>query len=218
MNVLLCDEQSLVRSGLCRIFENEGDIKVVAEAANGCDAIELVARLRPDVVLTDTRLPGIDGVELARRVTRSPHPVPLQVVFLAQALDRPSVLSGLRAGGRGFVLKSDPSDDIVTAVRSAAAGHTVFSSVVSERFFPHLLRCSTPSEAIRPAGLDRLTGREIDVLGLIAEGMSNNEIAEALALSPATVKSHVSRLLAKLNLRDRAQAIVAAYRSGLGRV
>jgi DNA-binding NarL/FixJ family response regulator len=215
VNVLVCDEQPLVRSGLCRIFENEADISVVAEAANGADAIELLGGLRPDVILTDMYLSDIDGVELARAAARTSRPARSQVIFLAQALDRESVLSGLRVGGRAFLLKSDASYDIVAAVRSVAAGHTVFSAVVSELFFPDMLRFSVSCEVIRPAGLSRLTGRETDVLSLLAEGMNNNEIAETLALSPATVKSHVSRLLAKLDLRDRAQAIVAAYRSGL---
>lgn len=190
---------------------------VVAEAADHEHAIELTGRLRPDVILTDMHLPGTGGVELARRATRAVHPAAPRVLFLAQDLDHESVLSGLRAGGRGFLLKNDPSAGIVAAVRSVAAGHAVFSAAAFELFFPSMMRSSAARATVRPTGLGRLTDRETDVLSLLAEGMSNNEIAETLVLSPATVKSHVSRLLAKLHLRDRAQAIVTAYRAGLAK-
>jgi DNA-binding NarL/FixJ family response regulator len=195
LKLLLCDDQPLVRGGLHRIFEDAPDIAVVGEANN---------------------FPGMDGLELARTVTRRSRKAVPRVAFLTSVPDRGDVLSGLRAGGRGFLAKSDSPEEIVAGVRAVAEGHAVFSASLADVVLPCVSVSYRPCR--RPESLNRLTEREIDVLRFMAEGLSNSEIAEALSVSQATVKSHVSRLLSKLDLRDRAQAIVAAYRMGLVRV
>jgi DNA-binding NarL/FixJ family response regulator len=210
IRVLLVDDQPLVRAGLRTLLDEEADIEVVGDAANGEEGIAAVAALSPDVVLMDIRMPVLDGLEATRRITAAGCPARI-VILTTFDLDE-YVFQALRAGASGFLLKDATSDDIVRAVRVAAAGDALLAPSVTrrliERFSGHAPNADAPH-------LRQLTEREREVLLLIARGLSNSEIAVRLFLGETTVKTHVAHLLDKLELRDRVQAVVLAYESGL---
>lgn len=214
LNIFLCDDEALIRGGIRRIFDCVPDIDVIGEAETGEEAIEKARTMRPDVLLTETRLTGKSGIEIARHLESDRGGLP-HVAFLSRFIDQDDVLRGMRAGVRGFMAKSDPPDQLIAGVRSVSAGNGVFSASVFNLVVPVVLNAVADQHRVKLVDLEQLTNREIDVLRFMAEGMSNNEIADSLTLSQATVKSHVSRLLSKMNLRDRSQAIVAAHRVGL---
>ena len=212
VRVVLVDDQTLVRTGFRLVLEETADIEVVGEAADGAQALGVVARTRPDVVLMDVRMPGLDGIEATRRIRSRPHPTRV-IILTTFDLDE-YVLAGLRAGASGFLLKDALAADLVSAVRVVATGESVAAPSVTRRLIAHYLGSvtATPSSAAR---LSVLTGREREVLTLVARGLSNTEIATALCLSESTVKTHLGRILAKLDLRDRVQAVILGYESGL---
>lgn len=210
IRVLLVDDQELVRSGLRLILSAQADIEVVGEAADGVAAVAEARRLRPDVVLMDIKMPGIDGIEATRRLLRlQPE---LRVVVLT-TFDRDRlVYDALTAGATGFLLKDAPTAQLVAGVRTAARGEELLAPSITRRLIEEFTRTA---RAPAPAGYERLTEREREVLLLLAGGLSNDEIARELYLGVQTVKTHVARVLAKLGARDRVQAVVLAYRSGL---
>ena len=209
--VVLADDQELVRSGLRAILEAEDDIQVVGEAADGADAVDVVRRLAPDVVLMDIRMPVLDGIAATRRITADGA---TRVVMLTTFDRSQLVYDSLVAGASGFLLKDAPRAQLVGGVRAAARGEELLAPSITRRLIEEFTRAG---RAAPPPGYDRLTERESEVLVLVARGRSNAEIAAELFVSVETVKTHVARMLAKLGLRDRVQAVVAAYESGLVR-
>ncbi len=213
IRVLVVDDQELVRAGFCVILEGADGITVAGEAGDGAAAVAQAAALRPDVVLMDVRMPGMDGLEATRLVTALPVAPPKVVMLTTFDLDD-YVYEALRAGASGFLLKDSPRADLISAVRAAAAGDALLAPSVTRRLIEAFAR-RPPEAAPSPARLAALTARERDVLLLIARGRSNAEIAVALFVTEATVKTHVSNLLAKLGLRDRVQAVILAYETGI---
>lgn len=214
ITVLIVDDQELMRMGLTMVLDAQDDITVVGEAADGESAVDAVVDLSPDVVLMDVRMPGVDGVEATARIASSQSGARV-LVMTTFDLDE-HVLGALRAGASGFLLKDTPPDDLVSAIRSVAGGDAVVSPKVTKRLLARFLsEETTPTKD--PRRLDALTEREREVLELLATGLSNAEIASRLVLSEATVKTHVGRVLTKLGLRDRVQAVVLAYETGLVR-
>ncbi|GGM84772.1 DNA-binding response regulator [Longimycelium tulufanense] len=213
VRVLLVDDQELMRMGFRMVLDAQEDLQVVGEAGDGAEAVRMAAELRPDVVLMDVRMPVLDGVEATKRIVAEETAKVL--VMTTFDLDE-YALAALRNGASGFMLKDTPPADLVSAVRSVASGDAVVSPSVTKRLLDRFLGAS--GGELRDAKvLDVLTEREREVLVLIAKGLSNTEIAEKLFLSEATVKTHVGRILAKLDLRDRVQAVVLAYETGLVR-
>jgi DNA-binding NarL/FixJ family response regulator len=208
IRVLLVDDEELVRSGLRLILSTEPDLDVVAEAADGEQALALAERHQPDVVMLDIRMPGLDGIEVARRLAASGSPA--RVVVLTTFDNDEYVYGALRAGASGFLLKDAPATQLVTAIRAAAAGDAVLAPSVTRRVVDELGRRQAPMAIQR---LDVLTDRERDVLTLMAEGCSNAEIGDRLFITEGTVKTHVARILVKLGVRDRLQAVVLAYQA-----
>ena len=212
LKVLIADDQEMVRAGFRMILEAEPDVRVVAEAADGAQALTAAAGSRPDVVVMDIRMPVLDGVAATRRLLAELKSPP-HVVIVTTFDDDENLYEALRAGASGFLLKNSPPEQLVEAVRAAAAGEGVLSTSVTRRVIRELARRS-PGGQPPPAALDELTAREVEVLRLVARGLSNAEIAEELVITPGTAKTHVSRILAKLELRDRVQAVVLAYDIG----
>jgi DNA-binding NarL/FixJ family response regulator len=212
IRVLVVDDQELVRSGFCVILDTAEGITVVGEAANGEAALAAVAAHHPDVVLMDIRMPVMDGLEATRLLTRGPA-APKVVMLTTFDLDE-YVYEALRAGASGFLLKDSPRADLVSAVRAAAAGNALLAPSVTRRLIEAFAR-RPPATTPSPTRLASLTAREREVLVLLARGGSNIEIAAALFVSEATVKTHVGNLLAKLGLRDRVQAVILAYETGI---
>lgn len=215
LRVVVVDDQHLVRTGFRMILDAEGDIEVVGEAADGAQAVEVTRRERPDVVLMDVRMPGVDGIEATELITARPHP-PRVLMLTTFDVDE-HVYAALRAGASGFLLKDTPAEDLVRAVRVVAAGEALLAPTVTRRLVEHVVQgAGAPMAAVEPPpGLAELTERELEVLQLVARGLSNAEIAAELIVGEATVKTHVGRVLMKLGLRDRVQAVVLAYESGL---
>lgn len=212
LRVLIVDDEQLVRTGLRMILDAEDDLLVVGEAANGREALEQVRRHTPDVVLMDIRMPDLDGVEATRRLlANAGDRAPKVVILTTFDLDE-HVYDALRAGASGFLLKDVPAHQLIHAIRVAAAGDALLAPSVTRRLIAAFTRTAT-SEAV--SRLDHLTPRETEVLSLLAEGLSNHEIATRLFVGDATIKTHVASILAKLRVRDRVQAVVVAYRSGL---
>ena len=214
IRVLLADDQQLVRTGFRLILSGEPDIEVVGEAGDGATTVRNARRIRPDVTLMDVRMPEVDGIAATRQLTTQTPP-PTKVLVLTTFDVDSYVYDALRAGASGFLLKSAPPEELIRAIRLIAAGEALLDPAVTLRVIEEFSR--TPERAPEPAEVGRLTDREREVLLLVARGLSNAEIAAGLLVSEATVKSHVARLLAKLHLRDRAQAIVFAYENGLVR-
>jgi DNA-binding NarL/FixJ family response regulator len=208
IKVLIADDQALVRTGFRKILESEPDLKVVGEAGDGGEAVEAALLLRPDVVLMDIRMPRLDGLEATQRLADKTRVLVLTTFDLNEY-----VYEALRAGASGFLLKDAPADQLVTAIRVVAAGEALLAPSITRRLIEEFAR-RPPSNA-RPAELEALSPRELEVLRLVAGGLSNAEIATELYVGDATVKTHVSRILQKLVLRDRVQAVVLAYESGL---
>ncbi|MFF3668425.1 response regulator [Microtetraspora malaysiensis] len=211
INVVVADDQELVRSGFSMILDAQPDISVVAEAGDGAEAIEAVRRHAPDVLLLDIRMPRMDGIEAARVVCDETD---TKVLMLTTFDQDDYVYDALHAGASGFLLKDVRRDDLVHAVRVVAAGDSLLAPAVTRRLIDDMVR-RQPRPAIAPVGLDVLTDRERETLVLLGRGLSNAEIAAELVVSEHTVKTHVSNVLMKLGLRDRVQAVVAAYESGL---
>ena len=213
IRVLIADDQALLRGGLRMILDAQDDIDVVGEAIDGRDAVEQVRRLQPDVVVMDVRMPSMDGIEATRHLTALEPPVRILILTMFE-LDE-YVFEALRAGASGFLLKDRPPEELVAAVRVVAAGDALLAPSVTRRLIGEFARRPAAAPALSPALIGELTDREREVLVLMAHGLSNGEIAQRLYVAETTVKSHVGRILAKLGLRDRAQAIVLAYESGL---
>ena len=214
IRVLLADDQALVRGGLAMIVDAQPDMEVVAEAADGAAAVDLARRHTPDVVLMDIRMPGVDGIEATRRLVRSGSAA---CVLMLTTFDLDDyLLDAMRAGAGGFLLKTAPPRQLVAAIRDAVAGDTLVSPSITRRLVEDFVARPRPSSDGLP-GLADLTAREREVLALVARGLSNAEIASTLIVSEATVKTHVARILMKLGLRDRVQAVVAAYEGGVVR-
>jgi DNA-binding NarL/FixJ family response regulator len=211
IRVLIADDQALIRGGFRMILDTQDDIEVVGEAIDGRDALEQFRRLGPDVVVMDVRMPAMDGIEATRRLTASD--VEARVLILTTFDLDEYVFEALRAGASGFLLKDRPPEELVGAVRVVAAGEALLAPSVTRRLIEEF--AGRPDPAASPQGLDELTRREREVLVLIAQGLSNAEIAGHLFVAETTVKTHVGRVLQKLGLRDRAQAVVVAYESGL---
>lgn len=214
IRVLLADDQPLVRAGLAMLLSSEEDVEVIAEAGNGAETVELTRRLRPDVVLMDVRMPGLDGVAATRLLTAGPEPTEARVLILTTYHVGEAVYSALRAGASGFLLKDAAPQELILAVRAVAAGEAWLAPAVARGLVDDLARRPEPATPTS-AALAELTAREQEVLVLMAHGLSNAEIAQRLMVGDATVKTHVGRVLMKLGLRDRTQAVVAAYQSGL---
>ncbi|MGY0499735.1 response regulator [Nocardia sp. FBN12] len=214
ISVLVVDDQELMRMGLKMVLGAHPDIDVIGEAGNGDEAVRRASELRPDVVLMDVRMPVVDGVTATSRIVAAGEGVRV-LVMTTFDLDE-HALGALRAGASGFLLKDTPPEDLISAIRSVAAGDAVVSPKVTKRLLDRLV-AEDPTSLRDPKILDVLTAREREVLEQIAVGRSNAEIATALFLSEATVKTHVGRVLTKLGLRDRVQAVVLAYETGLVR-
>ncbi|MGW5668935.1 response regulator [Micromonospora sp. NPDC003776] len=212
IRVLLVDDQALVRGGFRSILDGQDDIEVVGEAADGREAIDRTRTLLPDVILMDIRMPRLDGIEATRRLLGGGCPA--RVLILTTFDEDEYVYQALRAGASGFLLKSAPPRELAGAVRTVAAGEALLAPEITRRMIEEYVRRPRPGSG-RGAGLETLTPRELEVLGLIARGRSNAEIAAELYLSEPTVKTHITRILAKLGLRDRVQAVVFAYECGL---
>jgi DNA-binding NarL/FixJ family response regulator len=214
IRVVVADDQTLVRSGFRMILESEDDIRVVAEAEDGQQAIDAVSAVQPDVVLMDIQMPGVDGLEATRRIARMGAACPSKVLVLTTFEREDYLFDALRGGASGFLLKNCPPEELVRAVRLVADGNSLLAPSLTRRVIEDFLRRAEPGDA-DAAVLQRLTARELDVLRLLAHGKSNTELAHELYISEGTVKTHVSSILAKLGLRDRVQAVVLAYDTGL---
>jgi DNA-binding NarL/FixJ family response regulator len=215
IKVLVVDDQGLVRAGFRMILEAQPDIEVVGEAADGLDAVAAAGRLRPDVVLMDIRMPRLDGLEATRRLAGPGVADPVRVLMLTTFDLDEYVFEALRAGASGFLLKDLPREDLVAAVRVVAAGDALLAPQVTRRLIEEFARRPPPSGGRDPAALAALTARERETLELLARGLTNAELAEALYVSEHTVKTHVGNVLAKLGLRDRIHAVILAYEIGL---
>jgi Response regulator containing a CheY-like receiver domain and an HTH DNA-binding domain len=213
IRLLLADDEALVRTGMRMILEAEPEFQVVGEASDGLEAVEFARSLRPDVVLMDIRMPKLDGLNATRRVLDAAKGKTRVVILTTFEVDE-YVYEALRAGASGFLLKTAPADQLVTSVRAAVAGDALLSPSVTRKLIEEFVRRSPTAPDVRPVR-SRLSDRELEVLKLIARGLSNSEIAGMLHLSEATVKTHVGHILDKLELRDRVQAVVLAYESGV---
>ncbi len=212
MRVVIADDQELVRTGFRAILGSEPDIEVVGEAGDGREAVEYARQLRPDVVLMDIRMPRMDGLEATRRIVTGPDSKPRVLILTTFDLDE-YVYEALRSGASGFMLKDNPADQLITAVHVIARGEALIAPSVTRRLISEFAR--RVSRTPKPDQLRSLTVRESEVLKLVARGLSNAEIAEELYVAETTVRTHVGRILTKLGLRDRVQAVVLAYETGL---
>ena len=210
IRVLVADDQSMVRAGFRMLLAGEQDIEVVAEASNGLEAVDKATRFHPTVVLMDIRMPELDGLQATRRILAADNPARI-LILTTFDLDE-YVYEALRAGASGFVLKDDPPEQLIAAVRTVAAGDALLSPTITKRVIKEFVRIPRPAP---PKELDDLSAREREVFRLIANGLSNAEIGQELYISDTTVKTHVTHILQKLKLRDRVQAVVLAYQTGL---
>ena len=217
ISVLIADDQALVRAGFRMILDAEDDIDVVGEASDGVEAVSAAARLKPDVVLMDIRMPELDGIEATRRVLSADGGVggdPIRVLMLTTFDLNEYVYDALRAGASGFLLKDVPPEQLADGIRVVAGGDALLAPSITRRLIQEFAQAGPPAGP-PPKGLDELTARELEVFKLVARGLSNAEVAAELIVSETTVKTHVARMLMKLGLRDRVQAVVLAYESGI---
>jgi DNA-binding NarL/FixJ family response regulator len=217
IRVLLADDQALLRAGFRMLLESAGDIEVVGEAAHGGSAVALARSLTPDVVLMDLRMPDVDGLTAIRLIGADPALAGVRVIVLTTFDDDENVFAALRAGASGFLLKDVEPEDLVNAVRVVSRGEALLSPSVTKAVITAFAQ-GPGSALVASAAVGSLTNREREVVGLVAEGLSNDEIAARLVLSPLTAKTHVSRAMTKLAARDRAQLVVMAFESGLARL
>jgi DNA-binding NarL/FixJ family response regulator len=215
IRVAVADDQALVRSGFCVLLRSAEDIDVVGEASDGRQAVELAQRARPDVVLMDIRMPEMDGLEATRRITGDPDTAATRVLILTTFDLDEYVFEALRAGASGFLLKDTLPDELLAAVRVVASGEALLAPRVTRRLIEQFVQQPATTAAAPNPGLELLTEREREVLGAVARGLSNAEVAAELFMSHATAKTHVSRLLTKLQARDRAQLVMVAYEAGI---
>jgi DNA-binding NarL/FixJ family response regulator len=213
VRILIVDDQALVRAGFRMILDAEPDIEVVGEASDGREGIDAARRLDPDIVLMDIRMPELDGLEATRRLT-SDGERPRVLILTTFDLDE-YVYEALRSGASGFLLKDTPPEQLVQAIGVVASGEALLAPSITRRLIEEFVRTGKPAQTAPPPGIDELTARELEVLRLMARGLSNAEIAKELYVGETTVKTHVARVLMKLGLRDRVQAVVLAYESGL---
>jgi DNA-binding NarL/FixJ family response regulator len=214
LRVGIADDQAMIRDGFRLQVQHSGDLDLVGVASNGEQALALAREHRPDVLLMDVRMPGLDGIEATRLISGDPDLVSVRIIVLTTFDLDEYVYGALRAGASGFLLKDTTPEDLHRAIHQVADGGALIAPAVTRRLVAEFV-ARPPTPALDPAGLDELTARELDVLRLVARGLSNAEIADLLVLSPLTAKTHVSRVLTKLGARDRAQLVVAAYESGL---
>jgi DNA-binding NarL/FixJ family response regulator len=215
VKVLIVDDQSLVRAGFRMILDSEEDIEVIGEASDGREAVEAVARITPDVILMDIRMPNLDGLEATRRILDGRTDGPRVLMLTTFDLDE-YVYEALRAGASGFMLKDTPPEQLVAAIHVVASGDALLSPAITKRVIEEFIRRPPSTIATTPSPkVADLTARELEVLGFMARGLSNAEIAKDLFVSETTVKTHVARILMKLGLRDRVQAVVFAYETGI---
>ena len=217
IRVLLVDDQQLVRTGFRMILADEEEIEVVGEAANGREAIKVAADVLPDVVVMDLRMPEMDGLEATRLLVGDKGDVGARILILTTFDADENVVEALRAGASGFLMKDVPPEDFVKAIRIVASGEALLAPSVTRRLLGRFARLPVPDDETHAARISELTEREHQVLELVATGLSNREIAERLTLAEPTVKTHVSHMLIKLDLRDRTQLVVLAYEAGLVR-
>jgi DNA-binding NarL/FixJ family response regulator len=210
IGVLVVDDQSMVRAGFRMLLGGEADIDVVAEASNGREAVDKAARFKPNVVLMDIRMPELDGLQATREILAA-NPGARILILTTFDLDE-YIYEALRAGASGFVLKDDPPEQLIAAIRTVAAGDALLSPSITRSVISQFARLPQPAP---PKELEELTSRELEVFQLIARGLSNSEIGERLFISDTTVKTHVTHVFQKLNLRDRVQAVVLAYQAGV---
>jgi DNA-binding NarL/FixJ family response regulator len=214
VRVLLADDQALIRAGFRMILDAEDDIEVVGECADGAQAVDSARRLEPDVILMDIRMPEMDGIEATRRIVDAAGAEPRRVLMLTTFDLDEYVYDALRAGASGFLLKDVPAEQLVEGIRVVARGDALLAPSVTKRLI-HEFALAAPARREAPPAVDELTPQELEVFTLIARGMSNAEIADDLVVSETTVKTHVARVLMKLGVRDRMQAVVLAYESGV---
>lgn len=214
---MLVDDQQLVRTGFRMVLADEEGIEVVGEAANGREALDVAARVEPDVIVMDVRMPGMDGVEATRRLARTAPDGKARILILTTFDADEYVVEALRAGASGFLLKDVTPADFVNAIRIVASGEALIAPSVTRRLLDRFARLAVPADETHANQLRELTEREREVLRLVAQGLSNREIAARLVLAEPTVKTHVSHLLLKLDMRDRAQLVVLAYEAGVVR-
>jgi DNA-binding NarL/FixJ family response regulator len=214
--ILIVDDQALIREGFRSLLDSESDLSVVGLAADGAEGVELAKQLRPDVVVMDIRMPVMDGLEATRCIRSEPGLEATRVVILTTYELDAYLFEALRAGASGFLLKDVPVNDLRNAIRVVAAGESLLSPSVTRSLIEEFVRAPQPSPMVRATGaMTALTARELDITRLVAQGLSNGEIAESLVVSHATVKTHLSRILSKLDLRDRVQLVISAYEAGL---
>ena len=213
IRVVVADDQPLVRSGLRALLANSDDLEVVGEAVDGRDAVVVVTRTRPDVVLMDVRMPGVDGIAATRKITTDSRLSAVAIIMLTTFDDDDQIFAAIRAGASGYLLKDAEPDDLREAIRVVAAGEALLSASVTRKVIEGIV--SGPAGVADRARLNELTEREREVLAGVGRGLSNDEIAAEIHISPATARTYVSRMLAKLGARDRAQLVVIAYETGL---
>jgi DNA-binding NarL/FixJ family response regulator len=214
VSIVVADDHEVVRAGFAALLDTQADFTVLGTAADGTEAVLLCRELRPDVVLMDVRMPSLDGIEATRQLAGTGDPGPRVLILTTFDLDQ-YVFDALRAGASGFLLKDVTAERLFDAVRVVAAGEALLAPAVTRRLISEFTRLRPVQETLPSAALTALTPRETEVLRLVAEGLSNPEVARRLVVTEETVKTHVSRILSKLGLRDRTQAVVAAYESGL---
>ncbi|MQY16453.1 Response regulator protein VraR [Streptomyces sp. RB5] len=214
VRVLIADDQAMVRGSFRVLVDHTPGLRAVGEAATGAEAVELARASVPDVVLMDIRMPGVDGIEATRRIGADPATSDVKVLMLTTFDLDEYVFAALRAGAAGFLLKDTPPAEVLSAIRVVAAGDSLLAPSITRRLIAEFARLPEPGRQHSP-GLEGVTEREVEVLGLVARGLSNAEIAAHLHLSQATVKTHIGRLLAKLQARDRAQLVIVAYETGV---
>jgi DNA-binding NarL/FixJ family response regulator len=213
IRVLLADDQELVRSGFAALLQSEEGIEVVGEAADGLEAVGMAARTHPDVILMDIRMPGLDGIEATRRIAARPELADVHVIILTTFDLDEYVFEAIRAGASGFLVKDTNSAELLRAIRVVAGGEALLSPGVTRRLIAEFAAHTRPVRTV--PGAKQLTQREREVVGLVAEGLSNDEIADRLYMSRSTAKTHATRAMTKLGARDRAQLVVFAYQAGL---